>query len=321
MLTVTDSQGSTGSTSQSVTVTVPVTPPVVTISNIAPNPANTGQIVTVTFTVSSTATVTGVTVNWGDGTTDALAGTSTSDTHAYTAAGSFTVTVTATNSAGPGSATIQETVTAVTGNPVLLTFQAQAPQSPSKGPGILQVFVNGQHVTDVTPGMINFTNFGPIDITTFVTFGGQNTVTFVNPQTNQFSLVKNVTVTQGNTILLHVVRTQKVSAGGTLTFTFSLPALATTGITVSSTGPLVDQIVTFTAKFTGGTAPFKCIFQFGDDESAVSQGMSGTCTATHDFDSSGTFTTTLVIKGASTSDRVVAHLHVNVQESSDIDDD
>ena len=321
MLSVTDSQGSTGSTSQSVTVSVAVTPPVVTISSIAPNPANKGQMVTITFAVSSTATITGITVNWGDGTTDPLTGTATSDTHAYTAAGSFTVTVTATNSAGPGSAAIQETVTTVTGIPVLLTFLAQAPQSPSRGPGILQIFVNGQHVTDVTPGMINFTSFGPIDITTFVTFGGQNTVTFVSPQTNQFSLVKNVTVTQGNTILLHVVRTQRVSASGPLNLTFSLPALATTGITVSSASPLVDQVVTFTARFTGGTAPFKCIFQFGDDESAVSQGTSGTCTVTHDFDSSGTFNTTLVIKGSSTSDRVVAHLHVNVLESSDIDDD
>ena len=186
---------------------------------------------------------------------------------------------------------------------------------------MLQVFVNGQHVVDVTPGITNFTIFGPIDITVFVKSGGQNTITFVNPQTNQFVLIKNVTVTQGNTILLRINKTQKVSAGGTLSSTFSLPALATTGITVSTNSPFVDQQVTFTAKFTGGTAPFKCIFQFGDDESAVSQDTSGTCTATHDFDSSGAFTTVLVIKGASTSDRVEAHLHLSVQQSPNEDDD
>src|SRR5947208_11248768 len=48
--------------------------PVVTINNVSPNPVNTGQAVTVTFTVSSSTSVSGVTVNWGDGTTDSLAG-------------------------------------------------------------------------------------------------------------------------------------------------------------------------------------------------------------------------------------------------------
>jgi hypothetical protein len=226
--------------------------------------------------------------------------------------------VTATdNSGSTGSATAGETVTSVAVTHVLLTFQAQAPQSLSRGLGNLQVFVNGQHVTDITPGLTNFASFGPIDITTFVLSGGQNTVTFINPQTNQFNLVKNVTITQGDTILLRVIKTLKVSAGGTLNLTFSLPALATTSITVSSNSPLVGQTVTFTAKFTGGTAPFKCVFQFGDDESAVSQGTSGTCKATHDYDSSGTFTVTIVIKGASKSDRVVTHLNVNVQEDDD----
>jgi len=294
-------------------------PPTATISNVSPNPANIGQLVTITFaTADPDGTVSSIAVDWGDGLAiDNLSGTATSDTHMYGSANSFTIMVTATdNSGSTGSATAGETVTSVTVTHVLLTFQVQAPQSPSRGPGNLQVFVNGQHVTDITLGL-TFTSFGPIDITTFVISGGQNTVTFINPQTNQFNLVKNVTITQGDTILLRVIKTLKVSAGGTLNLTFSLPALATTSITVSSTSPLVGQTVTFTAKFTGGTAPFKCFFQFGDDESAVSRGTSGTCKATHDYDSSGTFTATIVIKGTSKSDRVVAHLSVNVQEDDD----
>jgi PKD repeat protein len=304
-------------------VTVNDLPPVVTIANVSPNPAKIGQMVTVTFTApDSDGTVSSITVDWGDGSAlDNLSGTATSDTHAYVSANSFTITVTATDNSGSnGSANVKETVTSVTVTPVMLTFQALAPQSPDKGAGQLQVFVNGQHVIDVTPGTTSFTGFGPIDITSFVTFGGQNTVTFTNPQTNQFVLVKNVTVTQGNTILLHVVKTRMVSAGGTINFTFSLPPLATTGIAVSNSSPLVGEDVTFTSTFTGGTAPFKCIFRFGDEESSSIIGASGTCSATHDFDDEGTFNVTVLIVGSSTSDRVPSSIGVAVGQTTEDDD-
>ncbi|TMI20092.1 PKD domain-containing protein [Candidatus Bathyarchaeota archaeon] len=115
IITATDNSGSTGQASGSIT-TVLVGVPTVTVNSPTPNPATTGQTVTVIFTVSSTASVTGITVNWGDGTTpDSLAGTATSDTHTYISTGNaksqiFTIVVTATNSAGPGSGTTTETV-------------------------------------------------------------------------------------------------------------------------------------------------------------------------------------------------------------------
>jgi PKD repeat protein len=328
-LTVTDNSGSTGSTSQSVTVTVSVvSPPVVTVSNIAPNPADTGQMVTVTFTVSSTVTITGITVNWGDGTTNPLAGTATTDTHTYTTAGTFTVTVTATNSAGPGSATTQETVTAVTGNPVLLTFQGFDLDDFDNGVGQLQVFVNGHLVVDIPAGLNHLSgtghyalytntwvNFGPFDITSFV-IHGQNTIVFMSPPPGHFGLVKNVTITQGNVLLLHVMGARFVSLSHSVTFTFSIPPLVITSFTVSNSTPLVGEKVTLSATYTGGTAPFKCVFEFANDESASAIGTAGGCSVTHAYDDSGNFTASVIVIGSSTSDRVSSSLQVTVTGAS-----
>ncbi len=114
-VTVTDSFGSTSQKRGNVTVQSPQ-PPAVTLNNPSPNPASTGTVVTVNFAVSSPTNVTGITVNWGDGTPlDSLAGMATSDTHIYASTGNaksetFTITVTATNAAGPGSGTTTETV-------------------------------------------------------------------------------------------------------------------------------------------------------------------------------------------------------------------
>jgi PKD repeat protein len=328
-LTVTDNSGSIGSTSQSVTVTVSVvvSPPVVTISSIAPNPANTGQMVTVTFTVSSTAAVTGITVNWGDGTTNPLAGTATSDTHTYTTTGTFTVTVTATNSAGPGSATTQETITAVTGNPVLLTFQAFDVDDFENGVGQLQVLVNGHLVVDLPAGLNHLTgsgdykpyesqwvNFGTFDITSFVV-PGENTIVFMNPLTSHQALVRNINITQGDVTLLFEKHTFSISHSRSLTLTFSSPPLGVTSFTVAPTPVVQGVTVTFTATFTGGSAPFTCSFTFGDESPAVVVTTSmHTCSATHSYDDNGDFMARVKITGHASTDVVRVFLHVVVLE-------
>jgi len=298
-------------------------PPVVTISNVSPNPAQKGKIVTVAFSATDPdGTISSIIVNWGDSSVpDSLSGSATSDTHTYNVTGTFTINVTATDNGGSIASTMaSETVTSVTVTPVLLTFQAQAPQSPARGAGQLQVFVNGQHVVDVTPGSINFTTFGPMDITAFVILGGQNNVTFVNPQTNQFVLVKNVTVTQGSAALLHVTKARSISGGGSLTYTFSVPALALTSFTASSVSLLVGQKSTFTATFTGGTPRFKCTFQFSDGESSSVIVNSGSCSVTHDFDHSGNFRARVSIVGSSTSDNVSASIRIAVGPNTEDDD-
>ena len=96
---------------------VQLSAPVISIISVSPNPANTGASVTLNFGVYSLVTVTGITVNWGDGTTTAnLAATAISDSHVYATTGdakseTFKITINATNIAGIGTATFLEVVT------------------------------------------------------------------------------------------------------------------------------------------------------------------------------------------------------------------
>jgi len=101
---------------QTNTTTPPtIHPPVVTITGINPNPAFTGQLITISFNVNSMTTMFGVDVSWGDGTTTHPGVTATSDAHTYADAGAgtseaFKINVTARNSAGQGSAVTEEKV-------------------------------------------------------------------------------------------------------------------------------------------------------------------------------------------------------------------
>src|SRR5438552_12956235 len=121
----------------------PASPPGVTVSPPTPNPASTGSVVNVAFSVSSSSTVTGITVNWGDGTAaDNLAGTARSDSHVYTSTGAvksktFTITVTATNGAGPGSGTTTEVVN---DRPPVVTISSITPPSPFVGQSVTVSF-------------------------------------------------------------------------------------------------------------------------------------------------------------------------------------
>ena len=327
-VTATNSAGpGSGMTSE----TVNDLPPVVTIINVSPNPANTGQMVTATFTsIDSDGTVSTISVDWGDGSApDALAASATSDTHIYAITGSFTITITATdNSGSTGKATATENVTSVTTTPVKLTFQGFDLDDFDNGVGQLQVLVNGNLVVDIpaglnhlsgsgdfTPYRNTWVNFGPFDITNFV-IQGQNTIVFMSPPPGHFGLIRNVTIVQGDTVLLRVSGSRFVNAFHSVTFTFSIPPLVITSFTASNSTPFVEEPVIFTASYTGGTAPFTCTFRFGDDESSSVIGTSGTCSVTHDFDSSGTFNVTVVVKGSSTSDRVSSRINVTAVQSN-----
>jgi len=208
---------------------------------------------------------------------------------------------------------------------VLLTFNGFDLDDFDNGVGQLQVLINGHSVVDIPAGlnhlsgtgdyasyMNKWVNFGPFDITSFVV-QGQNKVVFTDPTSfGHFGLVRNVTIVQGNTILLHVLGARGVFPGHSVTYTFSIPPLVLTSFTISASTPAVDQSVTFTATYTGGTAPFKCVFGFGDGERAVVTGASGTCSVAHDYDDAGNFNPSITVIGASTSDRVTGHLSVTV---------
>ena len=306
--------------------------PLVTISTVSPNPANTGQLVTAAFTAADPdGTVSSISVNWGDSSVpDILPGTATSDTHTYAATGSFTITVTATdNSGSTGSATTSETVAPVTTTPIQLTFQAFNFTAFHDGFGSFEVLVNGQVVEvvnipfvrsatitnpDSAPGANSFVNFGPFDITAFVV-QGQNNVTFVNPTSSRFSLIKNVMITQGNTVFLNVKGARFVSPGRPVTFTFSNPPLTITSFTISNDNPFAEQDVTFTATYAGGTGPFKCLFRFGNGDLWGVKGNNGSCSVSPDYDAAGTFTATVRITGSTTGDdqRMTLPTSIDVQ--------
>lgn len=106
----------------------------------APAWADEGSTHQVTFSAAGTDTVSGWTVNWGDGTTSTLAAGTTSAGHAYANEGAFTVTVTATGTYTSDAATAAVTVlnvaptatasgnaTATEGSPYTLDLSAADP--------------------------------------------------------------------------------------------------------------------------------------------------------------------------------------------------
>src|SRR4029077_9800808 len=217
----------------------------------------------------------------------------------------------------------------VSGQPILLTFQAFNFTVFHNGFGSFQVLVNG-HMVDVVnipfvrsgtiaypqsaPGANSFVSFGPIDITAFLV-PGVNNITFLNPTGSHFSLIKGVMIAQGNTVFLNIRGARFVSPGRPVTFTFSNPPLNITSFTVSNAAPFVEQDVTFTATYTGGTGPFKCIFRFGDDNIWGVIGNNGSCSVTPEYDSSGSFAPTVRITGSTNGDDQTMGLAsaVNVQ--------
>jgi hypothetical protein len=215
------------------------------------------------------------------------------------------------------------------GGSVLLTFNGFDVDDFDNGVGQFQVLINGQLVVDIPAGLNHLTGsgdytsytdrwvkFGPFDVTSLVV-QGQNTIVFMDPLSSHFGLVRNTTIVQGSTILLQVHGAGTVYPGHSVNYTFSIQPLVLTSFSVSSTTPAENQAVTFTATYTGGTAPFRCTFNFGDDESVTVAGVAGTCSVAHDYDSPGNFAATVTVKGSSTSDKVSGSIVIAVSSEND----
>lgn len=209
-----------------------------------------------------------------------------------------------------------------------LTFTGFNLDDFDNGIGQLQVLVNGQLVADIPAGVNQLTGsgdfnayadttvvFGPFDITALLV-NGQNTVTFVDPLSAHEGIVRNVRIVQETSTLLNVRFGSEVSPGHSTTYTFSVPPLTVTGLGFSNATPVANHAVVFSATFSGGTGPFTCFFSFGDGEHAAVAGSNGTCSSTHDYDSSGTFNISVIVRGASTSDRVSDRLSLTVTNSN-----
>jgi hypothetical protein len=221
------------------------------------------------------------------------------------------------------SASFAVNVRSSQGKQVLLTFTGFSLDDFNNGVGQLDVLVNGQLVVDIPAGLNHLTgtgdfkpyentivNFGPFDITRFMV-NGQNSILFRDPTPfDHFGIVSNVTIIQDGSVLLQALRARGVYPAFSFTYTFS-----STPLTVGSFAALSSasqSVTTFTATFTGGTGPFTCIFSFGDGSRAVVTGLNGTCSTTHEYENSGTFSATVVVKGASTSDLQTVRLTVTV---------
>jgi len=210
------------------------------------------------------------------------------------------------------------------GKQALLTFKGFDLDDFDNGVGQLQVFVNGQLVADIPAGLNHLSgsgdftaytdkgiNFGPFD-TSALLVSGQNNVTFTDPLSAHSGKVRNVRIVQGTSTLLNVRSGADVYPGHSVTYTFSVPPIAITGLAASIQAPVANQNVVFTATYTDGTAPFTCVFSFGDGEHATVSGSNGSCSVTHDYDTTGVFTARVTIIGSSTSDRVSTKLSLRV---------
>src|SRR6266487_3590928 len=210
------------------------------------------------------------------------------------------------------------------GKQTLLTFKGFDLDDFDNGVGQLQVFVNGQLVADIPAGLNHLSgsgdftaytdkgiNFGPFD-TSALLVSGQNNVTFTDPLSAHSGKVRNVRIVQGTSTLLNVRSGADVYQGHSVTYTFSVPPIAITGLAASIQAPVANQNVVFTATYTDGTAPFTCVFSFGDGEHATVSGSNGSCSVTHDYDTTGVFTARVTIIGSSTSDRVSTKLSLRV---------
>ena len=210
----------------------------------------------------------------------------------------------------------------------MLTFNGSDLDDFDRGVGQLHVLVNGQLVADIPAGLNHLigtgdyqpyqnraVEFGPFDITSLLV-SGQNTILFRDPTSfDHFGVVRNVRIVQGSSILLEAPRARGVYPGFSFSYTFSSPPLSINSFTSSSTAAASDQVLAFMATYTGGTAPFTCMFRFGDGESMTLAGSAGVCSASHDYDQPGTFTATFIVRGSSTSDLARSRLTINVTSS------
>jgi hypothetical protein len=237
--------------------------------------------------------------------------------------GNYTIVITAMSGSLSHSATT--TVTVSSSHNLLLTFNGFDVDDFDNGVGQLQVLVNGQMVVDIPAGLNNLSgtgdfasyigtnvSFGPFDITDLLV-QGQNTILFTDSSPfDHFGVVSIVRITQGDTVLLSMPRSRGIYPGHSAAYTFSNPPLVITSLTFTTQTPMVDQGITFTTTYTGGTSPFMCVFRFGDGGYAEALGSAGSCSAVHHYDSTGPFNVSVIVKGASTSDLVRGHLSIIV---------
>src|SRR5438552_2719993 len=263
-LTVTNSSTPTQTKTASHTVTVSAG----LTADFTSSPANPIVSGTVSFTSTVTGGTTPYAYSWafGDGGTSTLA----NPTHAYTAAGPFTVALTVTDSSVPAqTATASHTVTVA--SPVVADFTS-APANP------------------VIAGTVTFTSTSSGGTTPYVyswTFGDGGTSALANP-THAYATAGTFTVT------LTVTDSSTPTQSKTASHTVMVASALTADFTSSPSNPTTGQTVTFTSTVNGGTTPYAYSWSFGDG------GTSSVANPTHVYATAGPFTVTLMVSDSST---------------------
>jgi PKD repeat protein len=244
-LTVTNGDGS-----DSKQLAVTVGAPAVASFNSSTTDVATNQVVT--FTNTSTGTSLTFLWNFGDGLTSTLA----SPTHAYAAAGVFTVTLTAHNAYGPDSAA--QTIITV-GAPAVAGFGASATNVPMNQ-------------------VITFTNTSTGAALTFLWDFGDGLTSTLSSPTHAYAVAGVYTVT----LTAHNDYGPDSTASGVITV--GAPVVA--NFNASVVNAKTNQVINFTNASTG-SATLSYLWNFGD-------GVTSTLTSpTHSYPTAGTYTVTL----------------------------
>lgn len=285
--TTTPPSGGTGSgtttttapATSKVTVTVNSTQSI-TIGDASPTSPTVGQTVSLGLTYTAIGTtgaspIVRITVNWGDGKTDAITGTPPSVSHAYSAAGSYLVVVTGFD-ALEDTSTASKSIT-VTPRPVPeVTISASA--SPQAGQAV--TFTIGAKPTTgnfITSILVDFGDGQSASLA-----GSAGTVQHVYNAAGTYQVTATATDTSGAT---GAGSTRIVVAGATPP---TPPAAPTASFTVNPTTGNVDTTFLFDASLSTGTG-LVYAWNFGDNTTG-SGGL-----ASHRYGSPSTYVVTLTV--------------------------
>jgi PKD repeat protein len=264
-LTVTDDEGATDTTTQTISVAEPNSAPTASFT-FSPNNPDTSD--TISFDGSGSSdpdgSVTSYEWDFGDGTT----ATGQSTSHSYSSSGTYTVTLTVTDNEGATDTTSQTVSVDGPNSPPTASFTF-SPNSPDTSDAV-SFDASGSSDTD---GSIQTYDWD---------FGDGTTAT---GQSTSHSYSSSGTYTVSLTI------TDDEGATDTTTQTISVNSPPTASFTFAPSSPSTSDTVTFDA--SGSSDPDGTIqsydWDLGDGTTATGE------TASHSYGSSGTYTVTLTV--------------------------
>lgn len=266
-LTVTDDSDAVGQATQSLTVGTPAQGPTVTLSATTPTPTTTGSSVIFNATATGPTPIVSYRFNYADGTPEDV-GPAQTQSHMFTADGTYVVRVTVTDTLGrTASATTSVTIGSGGLTPLLVV-------SPTPVTIAAAVFFDASGTTGPSPIAIYTFNYGdgtPEDS------GPASRQSHLFTTTGTFTVRLTVTDTAG--------RVATITLAVTVTNPGPVPAFE-----FLPTSPTVGALVTFNASNTTGPSPIvSYVWNFGDGGTATG------LVVTHTYGTSGAKVATLTV--------------------------